>query len=186
QGWIDQLDAGESRDEVIDGILNSREYIGKAVNDLYRRYLGRDADQPSLQLWIDSVQGRSSLEEVAIELMASSEYASRHPGSSEFVEAVYRDTLGRAPTQQEIDVYLANELVPDDRDGRLRVAVEVIFSGEHDDLQTMANIGAFLHRFATDQEIADYHAGRVGAEDEIGLISDILKSDEYYNFDQFV
>jgi hypothetical protein len=155
------------------------------VNDLYLRYLGRDADEASREAYVSSVLRDSSLEEVAVDLMCSSEYAARHTSAADFVEGVYRDTLGRAPTQQEVDVWLANELADYDRDGKLRVANTVIFSGENDDLQTMTNFGAFLHRFASPQEIADYHEGRIGAEDEIGLIADILNSDEYYNFDQF-
>jgi len=92
-----QLDSGVSRETIAQAMLNSAERFGNVVDQLYDTYLHRKADASGRAYWVSTLLGGGTEEAVAASFMLSAEYAAMHVGNTEFVKALYRDVLGRAP-----------------------------------------------------------------------------------------
>ena len=114
--WLDRLGAGTDRGAVLAGFSESAEnraqtasIVGSGVWDrsetaeqvarLYDTVLGRLPDAAGLSFWRGMLDaGTASLQSVAGAFSASPEFAARFGGlgNRDFVEALYRNTLGRA------------------------------------------------------------------------------------------
>src|SRR5207302_291383 len=94
------------------------EYRRVEVNDLYRRYLGRDADLMGLAYFGGLLRDGATVEQVTALLAASPEYFNTRGGGTAqgWLGAVYRDTFGRDVDQTGLDAFL----------GRLAVAPGVL------------------------------------------------------------
>lgn len=90
-----QLRAGASRSDVVRTIWNSTEHLGRIVDGLYAQYLHRGADAMGRASWISAIVGGESIEGVAQAIVNSAEYTSRNATNGAFVDALYRDILGR-------------------------------------------------------------------------------------------
>jgi hypothetical protein len=88
-----------------------REVATLFVDSLYRTAFGRPADQSGLANCVQLLQSGSSLETLAEELVASTEFQMRHGPSqtvdAEYLAALYRDGLGRSPDEQGLAQWLA-------------------------------------------------------------------------------
>jgi hypothetical protein len=75
---------------------SSPEYRGLALDDLYRRYLGRGLDETGRQGWLAFLGAGGTLDDVAINLLSSEEYY-QLAGATDgrFVDRLYRDILRR-------------------------------------------------------------------------------------------
>ena len=93
------LDTGVSRGTIAQTMLNSAERFGNVVDQMYDTYLHRKADAAGRAYWVGVLLGGGNEDAVATSFMLSSEYAAMHAGNQEFVKALYRDVLGRAPTR---------------------------------------------------------------------------------------
>lgn len=94
--WTAMLDAGSSRQSVVDGIYNSNEHYLRMVNGYYQTYLGREADSVGLNHWVKLLHRGVSETVVIRGILASAEYYNRHGGNDrDFLSALYRDLLGR-------------------------------------------------------------------------------------------
>jgi GT2 family glycosyltransferase len=80
------------------------------VNSLYRTAFGRLADPGGLANRVRQLQSRASLQALAQELAASPEFQARHGPSQEvdtdFLEALYRDGLGRPLGLEDLAFWL--------------------------------------------------------------------------------
>jgi hypothetical protein len=76
------------------------------VESWYRKYLGRPADQYSLDTYTALLNSGTAPEEIQANLLASPEYYQKH-GSRPwlFVQSMFQDVLGRRPTAQEMDYW---------------------------------------------------------------------------------
>ena len=64
------------------------------VNDLYNKYLGRDAGEEGLSYWTNEMADGSSIEQIQFNITNSDEYVGR---ASEAINEFYIEYLGRAP-----------------------------------------------------------------------------------------
>ncbi len=114
--WLDRLGAGISRGEVLAGFSEGTEnrtqtaaLVGDGIWDrsetaeqvarLYDTVFGRLPDAAGLAYWRGMLDaGTASLDSIAGAFSASPEFAARFGGlgNRDFVEALYRNTLGRA------------------------------------------------------------------------------------------
>jgi Tol biopolymer transport system component len=94
--WSGLLDRGLSPSQVVQLIENcgTLEYRAIQVNDLYGRLLHRPADPQGLAVWSAFLQAGGSVAQLAGALAASPEYTSALSAAG-FVQALYRDVLGR-------------------------------------------------------------------------------------------
>ncbi len=107
-GNLAALRQGTSRDAVTRGLFLSGEYAAlnrgdvDFVKDVYRAYLGRDADVPGQKSWLDHLARGGSRAQLLDAFVASAEYRNAlgflgkpcAPGE-EFVKSLYRSALGR-------------------------------------------------------------------------------------------
>lgn len=97
-----------SRPEVLSRLTGSSEFYRRAgatiptfVDAVYGSVLRRSPDPSGRAYWIKRLQGGASVERVARSLVASSEYRRRE------VATAYQRLLGRAPTANERDFWIA-------------------------------------------------------------------------------
>jgi hypothetical protein len=142
-GWVVALDSGTDRGEVVDHILNTDEGLRNQVNDLYVRFLGRPADTGGLNAWVNYLRDGNSNLELAAQLIASQEYYQNAGGTDAgFLNAVYRDVLGRSIDLQEIDD--RGDDFDDGFDDRVDIAESILQSSEAQDTRDRLSVMSFL------------------------------------------
>jgi hypothetical protein len=96
--WNRALSRGMTPAAVATAFLTSDEHRGIVINDLYRQYLGRDADEGGLAFWTGVWRATGGPEWVQAGIIGSAEYY-QHAGGTDaaWVTALYQNILGRDP-----------------------------------------------------------------------------------------
>lgn len=108
--WVGRLDAGQTREAVLDDLLDSREYVTREIGDYYSRYLGRGLDAGSAY-WVDGVvDGRFVAEWASQLIVDSDEYyrtwtAGATDGDAAFIRSLYYDLLHRSASDGDISYW---------------------------------------------------------------------------------
>lgn len=90
--------AGGARQQAVEIFLNSTEYHSHLVGCIYENFLGHQADAGGLQFFSNQLANGVGERVVIAEIDGSAEAYARDGGTSQgFVNALYRDILGRAP-----------------------------------------------------------------------------------------
>lgn len=102
QGWVGQLDAATlTRAQVVDGIMNLAEYVGRVppAARLYYATFNRTPDYGGLNYWADQLMLGTSLMAIAEFFAASPEFQATYGAltNTEFVTLLYQNVLGRLP-----------------------------------------------------------------------------------------
>jgi hypothetical protein len=93
--WYETVRSG-ARLSLTSQLVTSDHIVGKLVDDLYQRALGRAADPDGRAYWVSQLSHGTKLEQIGVLFFGSPEYFLRGGGNSEgFVAALYRDVLGR-------------------------------------------------------------------------------------------
>lgn len=110
--WVERMEAGLRRGEVMLAFSDSTEYqvqLGfvsqPAIERLYRAVFLRDADAEGLRFWLDRAGRGGSLVEIATAMVSSPEFVTRYGSLDDaaFVEQIYRNVLDRGPdTEGEV------------------------------------------------------------------------------------
>ncbi|QCB94995.1 DUF4214 domain-containing protein [Cellulomonas shaoxiangyii] len=132
--WFDELvgrtarlEAGHPLDVIPRDLVGSREWKIQFVGDTYRTYLGRPYDDGAF-VWVDAMERGMDTFTVEIGVLGSAEYYQRAGSTDvEFVRALYRDLLGRAAGQGDVDTWVPHV----GSAGRDAVARGVLLSTEH-------------------------------------------------------
>jgi hypothetical protein len=73
------------------------------VDQWYRQYLGRPVDQAGLDRWANELRNGTAWQEVLGGILGSREYFRLKGGTySRFIQGLYLDVLGRAPSRLEM------------------------------------------------------------------------------------
>src|SRR5262249_31587114 len=89
--WVAGLDGGAlTRQAVADAIAHSPEASGVTVDGLYHALLGRAADPTGLADHVAALQHGGTVEQVAVALLVSPEYASLYPSDGDYVRSLYQ------------------------------------------------------------------------------------------------
>lgn len=96
--WSGVLNDSQSRATVVQMLESTGEFRHVEVQRLFQHYLGRAADPAALEFFSQKLAAGATQEEIAERLLASHEYFSQRGNgvASGFLNAVYRDVLGRA------------------------------------------------------------------------------------------
>jgi hypothetical protein len=175
--WVGRLDAGNSRETVLDQLMGSREYVSREIGEYYDVYLGRDLDAAAAY-WVDGVvQGQFVAEWAAQLVVASDEYyrfwtAGATDADQSFIRSLYYDLLQRSASEAEVSYWRAVLA----SDGRLAVVRGIWYADEGVKVRVNYNYRTFLGRAAdagaygywNPIEVASDHTVRVrlGATDE--------------------
>jgi len=192
-GWVVSLDNGTDRGEVVDRILHSDEGLRNQVNDLYLRFLGRPAEAGALTLWANFLRDSDHTNlDLATRLIASDEYYQKAGGTNiGFLNALYRDVLGRPVTDSDIDD-LFDDFGDDFRgtmSDRMNIAESVLQSDEGRDFRNQLSVRSFL-RVSVDADAANDivsdndNGGGDFENDDAVFTGTLLSGDQYYRLAQ--
>jgi len=94
------------------------------VDSWYRTYLGRGTEaDPISRSWVDQLRQGFPPETVQAGILSSDEYYFRNGGTMQgFIQGLFRDTVGRAPSPSEMDFWLRRGYLEDRKD----IAYEVL------------------------------------------------------------
>jgi hypothetical protein len=97
--WTNAMNGnGNNRANVVRGFLDSPEYRSHFVTTLYQEFLGRAPDAGGLQYFMGLLASNRNEVQILAAIVGSDEYYLRAGGTSDgFVNAIYRDLLGRSP-----------------------------------------------------------------------------------------
>jgi hypothetical protein len=178
-GWVAALDGGDDRSDIVDGILDSDEGRRNQVNDMYVRFLGRQADPTGLAGWTNYLRDNSNFD-LAAQIIASDEYYQTQGGGTDFgfLNAVYTDVLCRPISADEADDR------GDDFSGgfndRVDIARSILESDEGLDRRDILSVRSFLR---TDVN-ADQAFDLVDGDDDSVFSRSLLSAPEYFNQSQ--
>jgi len=93
--WADQLNH-RSQTQVAEAFWLSAEHRGLEGDQFYQTYLHRTESAADRQFWVNRfVNGGLSDVQMQIAFLTSAEYQALHPGTSNYIQALYTDVLGR-------------------------------------------------------------------------------------------
>src|SRR5258708_21892454 len=125
--WTNQLRTS-SRQQVVQGIENSNEFVSRELQLFFKTLLGRDVDQAGLNFFGKQLQTGATVDQVKAAIMGSDEFFI-HAGASMagFLSAAFRDELGRSltPTDQAFFASTPNTI-----SGRTSAAQQILNSAE--------------------------------------------------------
>jgi hypothetical protein len=141
-GWVTLLNQGMPATTVANDIVRSAEALGIAINGLYHRFLGRDADPAGRAYFVNYLQTGGTLEGISRAILGSKEYRSHFPTDSSFVQSLYQNLLHRTGSSAEIAGWLAQ--LP--QLGRTGVAQAFLSSLEYREREVSDDYMQILHR----------------------------------------
>ncbi|MBO4636314.1 MAG: DUF4214 domain-containing protein [Clostridiales bacterium] len=133
QGWVNALDEGQSKQDVIEGFINSNEWANLCIlygirsggtgtatievepnqetidfaTRLYTTCLGRNADEAGMMAWARQLANqRDTGTGVARGFFFSNEFTGQNVDNSEYVTRLYRTFMGREPDQAGFDAWV--------------------------------------------------------------------------------
>jgi hypothetical protein len=169
--WVNVLNT-QGQTAVANGILRSGESLGRIVDALYIRFLGRDSDDAGRASWVSALQHGASLESVEAGFLTSPEYLGHI--DTEFVQSLYINLLGRTGSTSELAAW-------DSQIHTLGLAGIVngfLTSQEYRADNVIADFDSFLHRPPSPAAINNF----VGLPtDLLGIEAAILTSQECFN-----
>jgi hypothetical protein len=147
--WVMRLGQGMSATTVANLVARSPEGLGVAVDGLYHRFLGRDADPVGRANFVAYLQNGGTLEGASQILLASPEYQARFPTDSSFVQSLYQNLLHRTGSTAEVNTWVAQ--LP--QLGQAGVAHALLLSQEYRADEVRDDYSWFLHRTGSTADI---------------------------------
>ena len=169
-GWVTIL-AAQGQAAVANDILRSTESLGRVVDQLYIRFLGRQSDAGGRAFWIGLLQNGTPLETVEAGFLTSPEYL--HHINTDYVQSLYINILGRTGSPNELASWYARIQAI----GLVGIANGFLTSQEYRADSVSADIAAFLHRPAAATELGNFIAMHT---DLLGLETAVLSTPEYF------
>ena len=136
--WVDRLDAGQRREDVLRDITRTPEYANRFVTTVYAGSLGRAPDAGA-RVWITGIQAGMAPEWVEQNIMASAEFEQK---DGTYISQLYGAILGRSSNAGERS-YWQGRLATT---SRLTVVREIWYSNEALELRIDAIYRTLLHR----------------------------------------
>jgi hypothetical protein len=119
-GQITANDPG--RVALVQSVLASPEYRQRVVNEIYQNFLHRSPDSQALGYWTQQLATAGERGAI-VEILASPEYFNNAGATDQgYVDALYRDLLGRSPGAQD-QQYWMSQLASDGGGGSARAMV---------------------------------------------------------------
>jgi len=169
-GWVPVLTA-QGQAAVANDILRSNESLGRVVDQLYLRFLGRQSDPGGRAFWINALQSGSTLETVEAGFLTSPEYL--HHIDTDYVQSLYINLFGRTGGPDELAGWYSQIQTL----GLAGIANGFLTSQEYRGDSVSGDIAAFLHRPATATEVGNFI---VTQTDLLGLEAAVLSTQEYF------
>src|SRR5579871_1837398 len=177
-GWVQMLQNGASRVQIVEVIWTSPEHRGLEVDRLYETFLHRNADAAGRTSWMNALLGGASEMDVARALIASPEFQAAHPDDTSYVTALYGMILGRTPSTAEVASWAAALKSGVSRDA---AANTFLTSSESDQLLVNDAYVFFLHRTADAAGSQGWTSKLLQSSITPGVVCEtFLASDEFF------
>jgi hypothetical protein len=147
--FVSLLNQGAPAAAVANAIARSPEALGIDVNDLYHRFLGRDADPAGRAGFVGMLQAGGTLEGVSEAILTSPEYQAHFQNDGDFVQSLYPNLMHRMGSDAEIGGWLA--MLP--QVGRAGIAQAFLESQEFRDWEVGDDYAQLLERPASAAEV---------------------------------
>jgi hypothetical protein len=177
--WAGAIDSGKlARAEMARQTLTGREYRERFVESLYRSYLGRPADGPGREGFVQALEHGAPDDLVQSVILGSDEYLARHGGTTRsWIDAVYRDVLQR-PVDDSGAVGWGGAVDRGDMT-RQDAAWSVLMSREGIEKQVASFYRWFLRREPDGPGLQHYADAWCSCTPRTSIMASIIGSDEY-------
>jgi hypothetical protein len=168
--WVQLLNT-QGQASVVAGISRSSEALGRIVDQLYLRFLGRRSDPMGRSSWIGFLQNGGALENLETAFLTAPEYINHI--NTDFVQSLYINVFGRTGSGAELAQWNSNIQTL----GLTGIANSFTHSVENrlDTLRTYFQM--FLDRTPSDAELAPLVNS---SADLLTLEGSVLSSPEYF------
>jgi len=173
--WVDRLDRGDKRGDVLWSITESREYAELSVEATYALLLGRDLD-PGAEYWVSGVDERGmAVEWVQQQVLVSDEFFRvQSSGSTKvLVSNWYKSVLGRTATAGELSYWTGRVAAV----GRLAALREIWYTPEAVQLRVVINYEYLLLREPSAGELRYWAPKEVESDRNVAVL--IASTPEY-------
>jgi len=169
--WVQLLNS-RGQAAVVNGIVRSSEALGRIVDSLYLRFLGRQADAAGRSGWIGFLQQGGTLEALETAFLTAPEYINHI--NTDYVQSLYLNILGRTGSAAELATWNNNIQSL----GLTGIANGFTHSTENR-LNTLRSFfQMFLHRTPSNSELMPFVNS---SSDLLSLAVVVLSSTEYFN-----
>jgi hypothetical protein len=175
--WMQALQAGATRGQIVHSIWVSPEHRGLQVDHFYTTFLRRPADS-ARTYWVTLLMNGVSEVEMARMFLLTAEYQATHADNTSFINGLYSDVLGRAADQAGM-AYWTQAL----QNGATRDAVarQILTSAEAYTKILECNYAHFLRRSLDANGRQFWLSVLQSGQASPGTVSEmILASDEYF------
>jgi hypothetical protein len=157
----------------------SAESYSNFITQAYQKYLGRPPLSSEVNAWLGPMQHGFTDEQLEAGFIGAPEYIANHGGhGAGWVTGMYKDLLGRTPTQDEVNAWvnaLNNGTVPRD------VAYGFAASAEREGNRVRGDYATFLGRTPSDSEVNAWVSYFVQGGNNETVAAGFAGSTEYYN-----
>ncbi len=176
--WIDLLNQGVSRAQVIRYIQSTIEYRADVIQSLFGKLLHRSADVSGLNTFTSFLGNGGTAEQVEVAIIGSKEYFQLHgSANASFLSAVYEDVFTRSLDASGAQSWGSQLAGGTTRDTVARAILGSLES-DRDEVQSLYN--EFLHRSADPTGLNSFStAVQHGVTSEV-VIASIVGSEEYF------
>jgi hypothetical protein len=173
------LTGGATRASVASVVLTSAEYRQRLLTDFYSTFLHRPISAAEVSFWGPAFASGMTDEQIEAQILASPEYfALGGSSNSSWINRVFNEVLGRAPSAAETSAYLT--LLGSN--SRLSVGLSILNSLEAANHRVQLAFPRFLHRSPTGTETSTFVALLQGGLTDEQFLAQLVASDEYVNF----
>src|SRR5262245_18281541 len=105
--WVNEVNRGVSRSTIAEAVIVSAEARARFVDDIYRTLLTRGRSMAERASWLRALSDGASRDDVTAGLLASQEYFNALGSSSNLVQSLYANVLGRTGSTAEVNSWLS-------------------------------------------------------------------------------
>lgn len=176
--WLNQIDRGETIDQIASTIAHSSEHFAALVESTYQTVLGRDADAAGMKFWLAAHQAGLTDEQLEAGLLATDEFYRRAGGTdAAFVAGVYQALFHR-PADAEGAAYWEHALARGV--SRLAVAQILAHSVEGDQQRVADDYSQLLRQQADPAGLAHWTAALMNGGSNEDVLSNFAASRNYF------
>ncbi len=175
--WINRLNAGASRYDLVAELAKSDEWAAHVVNQMYVDTLGRGADDAGRAFWIHRLQDGMSVAEMASLFYGSPEYLAAEGNQLDrWITDLYGELLVRSPDSGGLSFWVGEV----GRSNPGSVALRFYQSDESRRARVQALYLDLLDR-RSDRGGEDFWAEVLLNGDDLALAANLASSDEYFD-----
>jgi hypothetical protein len=179
--WTGQLQQGVSPTQVVAKIMNSDEYRGIVVTELFDQYLNRMPTPGELDRYVADLRNGVRREQLQIRILSGSEYFQLQGGTnSAFLQGLYQDVVGQPIDPATLAQYLQ---ALDFGVSRATIVKKVVSGTPALERVVTGLFQQYLNRAPTATELAGYVTklqSSLGGLTVEGVIARLLSSNEYF------